>query len=187
LTEHYRSVFDHDSNDSFDFNANFDSSYAFAQHPIFTDAASSLKSGAPTYVLYSSDLDLPPAHMPHLVMTAGGDGGGGAVGGASTTMSPTLVTNGSGLSINLVWDSSVSLAPPEFTADVLQVAQYYVDHFTDPVTLNITVGFGEAGDYALSADALGMSLSYLQSSSYAEIKTKLSADQTSSADHSAVA
>jgi Ca2+-binding RTX toxin-like protein len=187
MTKHYRSVFDHDSNDSFDFNANFDSSYAVAQHPIFTDAASSLRSDVPTYALYSSDLDLPHAHVPHLLMTAGGPGGGGVVGGASTTMSPTLVTNGSGLSINLVWDSSVGSAPTGFTADVLQVAQYYVDHFTDPVTLNINVGYGEAGSYSLNG-ALGMSLSYLQSSTYTQIKAALSADAnpTDSTDVSAV-
>jgi hypothetical protein len=187
MTKHYRSVFDHDSNDSFDFNANFDPSSAAAQHPIFTDAPSSLRSDVPTYALYSSDLDLPHAHMPHLVMAAGGHGGGAAVGGTSTTMSPTLVTNGSGLSINLVWDSSVSSAPTGFTADVLQVAQYYVDHFTDHVTLNINVGYGEAGGYSLNG-ALGMSLSYLQSSTYTQIKTALSADAnpTDSADVSAV-
>src|SRR5262249_14561806 len=72
--------------------------------------------------------------------------------------------------------------------DVLQVAQYYVDHFTDPVTLNINVGYGEAGGNSLNG-ALGMSLSYLQSSTYTQIKTALSADAnpTDSADISAVA
>src|SRR6185295_14174772 len=143
---------------------------------------------APTIVVYSSDLNLPPAHAPHIVMAAGGGGGPPGGGGTTTTMSPTLVNNGSGtgLAINVGWDSSVGSAPSAFTAGVVNVAQYFVSHFADNVTLNITVGYGEAGGHALNG-ALGMSLSYLQSSSYSQIQNALAGDRTSSADASAVA
>jgi hypothetical protein len=117
-----------------------------------------------------------------------GSGGGFFGTATTTTSSSTLVTNrsGTGLSINVIWDSSISSAPTGFTADVLQVAQYFVSHFTDNVTLNINVGFGEAGGYALNG-ALGMSVTNLMSSSYTQIKNALGADQTNAADASAVA
>src|SRR6478736_3475230 len=138
-------------------------------------------------VVYSSDGNLPPAHAAGIVMTAG-HGGGVSGGGTTTTSGSTLVTNGTstGLSINVVSDSSVSPAPSGFTAGVLQAAQYFVDHFTDHVTLNINVGFGGAGGYALNG-VLGMIRTYLQSCSYAQIKNALAPDQTSAVDVSVVA
>ena len=91
-----------------------------------------------------------------------------------------------GLSINITWDLSVSSAPADFKYVVLQVANYFVSHFTDHVTLNINVGYGESGGYSLGG-ALGMSVTYLQSTSYSEIKSFLSSDAKTSADSSAVA
>ena len=181
------SLFDHDINDSFDFSSNSDPSHPDAPISMVIDAPPSLSFTAPTYVVYSSDVDLPPAHAPEIVMAAG-PGGGAPGGGTTTSGSSTLVTNGTGtgLSINVVWDSSVSSAPTGFTAGILQVAQYFVSHFTDHVTLNINVGFGEAGGRSLNG-ALGMSLTNLQSSSYTQIQNALAADQTSAADASAVA
>jgi RTX calcium-binding nonapeptide repeat (4 copies)/Bacterial Ig-like domain len=186
-----RSLLDHDindtTNDTFNFDANFTPSHVEPPTSMVANAPSHLSFSAPGYVAYSSDVDLPPAHVPFVAMAAGS--GGGIPGTATTTTSSsTLVTNGSGtgLSINVNWDSSVSSAPTGFTADVLQVAQYFVSHFTDNVTLNINVGFGESGGYSLNG-ALGMSLTYLLSSSYTQIKNALTADQTSAADASAVA
>lgn len=178
------SLLDHDINDSFDFSANSDPFHADAPASFILDAPTPLSFGAPTTVVYSSDLN--PAHTPEVVMAAG-SGGGASGGGTTTTSGATLVTgSGSGLAINVVWDSSVSSAPTGFTADVLQVAQYFVSHFTDKATLNINVGFGEAGGHSLNG-ALGMSLTYLQSSSYSQIQGALAADQTTTADASAVA
>jgi len=182
-----RGLLDHDSDGTFNLNTHFDLSHADSAPTSFLFDTPTSSFNAPTYVVYSSDLNLPPAHTPEVVMAAGG-GGGPPGGSTTTTMSPTLVNNGSGtgLAINVVWDSSVGSAPSAFTAGVVQVAQYFVSHFTDNVTLNITVGYGEAGGYALNG-ALGMSLSYLQSSSYSQIKSALTGDQSSSADTSAVA
>jgi Ca2+-binding RTX toxin-like protein len=171
-----RGLLDHDSDNSF--------SPAF-----FLFDTPSWSFNAPTIVFYSSDLNLPPAHTPEVVMAAGAGGGHpGGGGGTTTAPSPTLVNNGSGtgLAINLVWDSSVTSAPSAFTAGVVNVAQYFVSHFSDNVTLNITVGYGEAGGHALNG-ALGMSLSYLQSSSYSQIQNALTGDQSSTADAAAVA
>jgi Ca2+-binding RTX toxin-like protein len=133
--------------------------------------------------LYSSDVNVPPGHAPEVVMAAGGPPG--SSGGGTTTSGSTLVSS-SGLSINITWDSSVSSAPLEFKNVVLSVAQYFVDHFTDHVTLNINVGYGEAGGNSLGS-ALGMSLTYLQSSSYSQIKAALITDAHTAEDNSAVA
>src|SRR4051812_12526081 len=96
------SLLDHNGDGSLELNGNFDVLHADApvsgliNIPFFS---------APTTVLYSSDLNLPPAHTPEILMAAGG--GGGASGGSTTTSGASLVNNGSGsgLSINLFWDS----------------------------------------------------------------------------------
>jgi hypothetical protein len=180
-------MLEHDINDDFDFGANFDPPRVDTPAPVVIDAPSSSAFSPPICVVYLSDVNLPPAHAAAIVMTAG-HGGAVSGGGTTTTSGSTWVTNGTstGLSINVVWDSSVSPAPSEFTAGRLQAAQYFVDHFVDHVTLNINVGFGGAGGYALNG-ALGMSLTYLQSCSYTQIKNALAADQTSAVDVSAVA
>src|SRR5882724_7300150 len=185
-----RGLLDHDGDGTFNLNANSDLSHADSAPISFLFDTPSWSFNAPTIVVYSSDLNLPPAHTPEVVMAAGPGGGHpGGGGGTTTPPSPTLVNNGSGtgLAINVVWDSSVNSAPSAFTAGVVQVAQYFVSHFSDNVILNITVGYGEAGGHALNG-ALGMSLSYLQSSSYSQIQSALTGDQLSSAaDASAVA
>ena len=182
-----RSTLEHDGSDSFDFGPSFDLPHADLPAPILVDAPASLSVSAPLYVLYSSDLKLPAAHAPEVAMLAGG-GGGPPGGGATSTSSSELVTNGSGtgLSINITWDSSVGSAPSDFKAGVLQAAQYFVSHFSDSITLNINIGYGESGGYALNG-ALGMSVTNLQSSSYSQIKAALTTDASSAADASAVA
>lgn len=182
-----RGLLDHDSDSPFNPNPDFDLSHANSAPAQLLFDSPPWSFNAPTIVVYSSDLNLPPAHVPQVVMAAGGGGGHPGGGGTTSAPSPTLVNgSGTGLAINLVWDSSVTSAPSAFTAGVVNVAQYFVSHFSDNVTLNITVGYGEAGGHALNG-ALGMSLSYLQSSSYSQIQTALTDDQSSSADASAVA
>src|SRR5437899_3268665 len=102
-----RGLLDHDSDGTLNLNANFDLWHAdTAPTSFLLDAPGSWSFNAPTYVVYSSDLNLPPAHLPEVAMAAGA--GGGTSGGGATTSSggATLVTNGAGLSINVVWDSS---------------------------------------------------------------------------------
>jgi hypothetical protein len=91
------------------------------------------------------------------------------------------------MQFNITFDASVLSAPAAFKTDVLNVANYYASQFTDPVTVNLTVGFGEVGGSALPSNALGASSTNLLSTSYKTLVSALTADATSSADHSAVA
>jgi hypothetical protein len=92
----------------------------------------------------------------------------------------------SGLVINVTYDSSVADAPAGFEAVVASVVQFYESEFTDPVTLNIDVGWGEIAGGSLLAGAAGESQSYLEGFSYSEIRSALVANATSSAQLSAV-
>ncbi|HEV2365617.1 MAG TPA: NF038122 family metalloprotease [Caulobacteraceae bacterium] len=49
------------------------------------------------------------------------------------------------MKINLIWDSSVSSAPAEFKTDVQAAATILDNTFFAPITVNITVGWGEIG------------------------------------------
>jgi Ca2+-binding RTX toxin-like protein len=132
-------------------------------------------------VLYSGDRVQPVVH----------DGSVGSPPGSagSTDTGSTQVTNtaGTGLNINVTYDSSVGTAPAGFTNVVAQVVQYFQSHFNDPVTININVGYGEVGGSRLAAGALGESSTYLASVSYAAMTSALATDQTTAADSSAVA
>jgi hypothetical protein len=88
---------------------------------------------------------------------------------------------------NITFDASVNSAPAAFKTDVLSVASYYASMFTDPVAVNLNVGFGEVGGSALPSGALGASSTNLVSTSYNGVVSALKADATSTADHSAVA
>jgi len=89
--------------------------------------------------------------------------------------------------INVTFDSSVGSAPAGFTSTVNAVVQYFETQFTDPITLNISVGYGEVGGQALGSGALGESLTYLNFYSYSQLLGALSADATTAADQTAVA
>lgn len=91
------------------------------------------------------------------------------------------------MNVNITFDSSVNSAPAAFTSTVLSVANWYASTFTDNVTLNLAVGFGEVGGNAMPNGALGASLTYLASTSYRNLVNALKVDATSAADKSAVA
>lgn len=78
-------------------------------------------------------------------------------------------------------------APAGFTATVAAVVAYFESQFTDPVTINIDVGYGEVGGSKLDSGALGESLTYLTSSSYTQVKAALTADAKSTDDAASVA
>jgi Ca2+-binding RTX toxin-like protein len=111
--------------------------------------------------------------------TSGGSSGGGTTGTGGASASPFV--------INVIYDSSVNSAPAGFKAEVAAAVQYFESQFTDHVTINIDVGYGEVGGYALGGGALGESLTYLNSYGYAQVKNALTADATSADDASAVA
>jgi len=125
---------------------------------------------------------------PVTLSRAGGHGGARASGTATTpALAATLVNAGTGFSINLKWDSSVGSAPAAFQAAVVKAATSLVGQFSDAVTLNLTIGWGEVGGSALGSGALAQTSTYLVSTSYAGLVTALKADATSAADASAVA
>ena len=50
--------------------------------------------------------------------------------------------------INITWDTSVQSAPAGFMAGVLAAAQYLESQFSDAVTLNLDIGYGEVNGAA---------------------------------------
>jgi hypothetical protein len=91
------------------------------------------------------------------------------------------------LIINLTFDQSTGSLPAGFVAAIDAVAQFYENTFTNPITINIDVGFGEIAGQSLENGALGESETYFNNYSYSQIKTALaqnatSADQVSAAN-----
>jgi hypothetical protein len=113
-------------------------------------------------------------------------GSGSAASGSSTTtgaaLAPTMVsTTGSGLVINLLWDSSVSSAPAGFTSDMIAAAQYLESQITTAATVNLDVGYDEVDGSALESGALAESESNIQSVSYASLVSALKASASTDA------
>jgi hypothetical protein len=80
--------------------------------------------------------------------------------------------------INLSFGASVSTTARTV---ISSVAQFFQDQFSDPITINISVAFGNIGGLGSSSYNLAN-----QTYSYSQIKTALSNDATSSDDVSAV-
>ena len=95
-------------------------------------------------------------------------------------------TQSTGLNINIIWDSSVANAPAAFKSVVESVVQFYESEFSNPVTLNINVGWGEVGGSPLGSSDLGESESFLEPFSYSQIVSALTQNASSSAQVSAV-
>jgi len=129
--------------------------------------SSSSEGNAPPSIMTFGDLGQSPASLVQTTSAAPGDAS-------------------SGLVINITYDASVANAPAGFEAVVASVVQFYESEFTNPITLNIDVGWGEIDGQGLLSDALGESESYLESFSYSQIRSALIANATSSSQLSAV-
>lgn len=115
---------------------------------------------------------------------AHGSGTGSSATSTTTTASlaPTVVTTaGSGLVINLEWDSSVSSAPAGFTSDMIAAAQYLESQISTAATVNLDVGYDEVDGTALEAGALGESESNIESVSYTALVAALRASASTDA------
>ena len=132
----------------------------------------------PAFVLIDGDGHLVPG-------PAGGSNGGGGTGTGSPSAGGGA--SASPFQIDITYDSSVANAPAGFKAAIAAVVQYFESQFTDAVTVNLTVGYGEVGGYKLDSGALGESLTYLTSSSYAQVRQALAADATSADDAASIA
>jgi hypothetical protein len=49
------------------------------------------------------------------------------------------------MNINVLWDASVQNAPAGFQTDVAAVVSFFQGHFTDDISFNLHVGFGDVG------------------------------------------
>jgi hypothetical protein len=93
------------------------------------------------------------------------------------------------MEINVIFDSSATSAPASFKAVVEDVAKYFDAQFSNPITINIDVGWGEVDGQRLGKNALGESISHYTSSdyTYAQIRAALTANAESSVVKTAVA
>jgi Ca2+-binding RTX toxin-like protein len=91
------------------------------------------------------------------------------------------------LTINVNYDASVNGAPAGFKPGIAAAVSYLESHFTDPVNVNINVGWGELGGDALPAHSIGASSFFLVSESYASLRGALVSDAKSADDQSSVA
>jgi 20S proteasome alpha/beta subunit len=91
------------------------------------------------------------------------------------------------LNINVIYDSSVNSAPSAFKTTITAVVNFLDAQFTNPITINIDVGYGEIAGQSMANGALGESETYYDSVSYAQLRTALvqnaqSVDQISAAN-----
>ncbi len=118
-----------------------------------------------------------------IIRTAPAKGAGGG-GFSGVTTSPSSA----GFHINLIWDSSTNSAPSGFKAQVQQAADIIQSMFTNNITANITVGWGEIGGQLITpgaAEALGGPYEYALT--YAQLKTDLTRSATSADDSTSIA
>ena len=87
----------------------------------------------------------------------------------------------------MTYDASVANAPAAFKTDVAAAVQWFQSHFSDPITININVGYGEVGGQTMGSGALGQSMYFVDSFSYSQVKNALAADAKSASDLSSVA
>ena len=92
------------------------------------------------------------------------------------------------LTFHLTFDSSVPAAPAEFLPAVNSALQFYQTNFTDPITINLQVGWGTVKNQSMSPGAVGQSLVNGQiTSNFAGVKSALINDTKSAADQTSVA
>jgi hypothetical protein len=91
------------------------------------------------------------------------------------------------LIISVTYDSSVNSAPAAFKTAFAAAVQFLENTYTNPITINIDVGYGEIDGQALMSGALGESSTFFNNYTYSQVRTALaqnatSADQVSAAD-----
>lgn len=86
------------------------------------------------------------------------------------------------LTINIIWDSSTANAPAAWKTDVQYAVNYFESLISTPITVNLRVGYGEAGGYSLGSGTLGEEVggaaTYITASQF---KSDLQNDVTSDA------
>jgi hypothetical protein len=104
------------------------------------------------------------------------------VGALVTTAPPAKA-----LSFNLSLDPSVGGAPAGFVTDFNSVVQFYQTQYTDPITINLHVGWGEINGNPLAPGNLGQSSTNQQGFyTYNQVRTALINDASSPSDTAAI-
>ena len=122
-------------------------------------------------------------------------GGHSSTGGTSTnddndgtsTRTSTGGSQTSGLIINVSYDASVNSAPAAFKTDIAAAISFLESKFTDPITININIGYGEVNGQAMGSGAIGQSMYFVNPYNYSQVKNALVADATTASDLSSVA
>src|SRR5262249_41371501 len=90
------------------------------------------------------------------------------------------------MNIIVSFDQSPATLPPGLPSVISSVLTLYQSQFTDNITFNLHVGFGEVHGSALGPGALGQSFWFLNSYSYTALRNALVADQKSNDDATAL-
>jgi hypothetical protein len=88
-------------------------------------------------------------------------------------------TETGGVQINITYDASVSSAPAAFETVVNAVVSYLDSVFSSPITVNISVGWGEIGGTPLVSGALGESEDVFDTFTYSQIRNAYAANASS--------
>ena len=91
------------------------------------------------------------------------------------------------LTFNLTYDSSTVGAPADFFTAFQYAINFYQTNYTDPITINLQVGWGKIKGQNLSPGNLGQSSTFQRTSSFSQIKTALTNDAKSATDATALA
>jgi hypothetical protein len=91
------------------------------------------------------------------------------------------------MQINVSFDQNVTTLPAGFTAAVQAAVQFLENTYTNPITFNLHVGYGERDGQALGASSLGESVYNVHSYTYAQIETAMTNHAQSADQKAAVA
>ncbi len=92
------------------------------------------------------------------------------------------------LTFHLTYDSSAAGAPAVFFSAFDSAVQFYQTTYTDPITINLQVGWGTVKNQSMSPGTFGQSLVNGQiSSNFGGVKSALNNDAKSAADQTSVA
>jgi hypothetical protein len=91
------------------------------------------------------------------------------------------------LTFHLTYDSSTASAPAAFFSAVDDAIQFYQTTFTDPITINLQVGWGTVNNQNMRPGAFGQSLvSGQMGSSFGAVKSALTNDAKTTLDQTSV-
>jgi hypothetical protein len=91
------------------------------------------------------------------------------------------------LSFNVTFDPSTATAPANFFTAFNREIQFFQTTFSDPITINLHVGWGDINGGPLNPGNVGQSLTNQRAFTYATVKTALINDAKTPDDAIAVA